>query len=200
MHFTRMGALRGRPRAAGSSCAARAATSTTSTASATSTACRRCSASTPATGAPSSARPPRAGQGARLLHELELRPPARDRAGRAHRRSRARQPEPRLLHLGRLGGGRVRDEALARLPPLRGEARATSSIAREIAYHGTTMGALIADRRSRDAHPVRAADARAAATSRTPTATAGRRTATRCWAPTRSRSGSSSRARRPSPP
>ena len=56
------------------------------------------------------------GQGARLLHELELRPPARDRAGRAHRRARARRPQPRLLHLRRLRGGRVGLEAGAPVP------------------------------------------------------------------------------------
>ncbi len=33
--------------------------------------------------------------------------PARDRAGHAHRRAGAGQPEPRVLHLRRLGGGRV---------------------------------------------------------------------------------------------
>ena len=59
----------------------------------------------------------RAGEGARLLHELELRAPARDRAGGADRRARAGRPQPGLLHLGRLGGGRVGLEARAQLPP-----------------------------------------------------------------------------------
>ena len=54
---------------------------------------------------------------ARLLHELELRAPARDRAGRADRAPRARRPEPRVLHLGRLGGRRVRAQVGAQLPP-----------------------------------------------------------------------------------
>ena len=60
MHFTRMGGYDEQPRDPASSCAARARTSTTSTASATWTASRRCSASTPATAAPRSARPARA--------------------------------------------------------------------------------------------------------------------------------------------
>ena len=48
---------------------------------------------------------------ARLLHELELRAPARDRAGCACRVVRAGRPEPRLLHVGRVGGRRVRAQA-----------------------------------------------------------------------------------------
>ena len=54
---------------------------------------------------------------ARLLHQLELRAPARDRARDADRRARARRPQPRVLHLGRLGGGRVGAEARARVSP-----------------------------------------------------------------------------------
>ena len=46
-----------------------------------------------------SARPPPADQGARLLHELELRASALDRARRADRRARPRRSQPRLLHL-----------------------------------------------------------------------------------------------------
>ncbi len=57
------------------------------------------------------------GRGARLLHALELRPPARDRARRADRLARPRRPQPRLLHLRRLGGGRVGAEAGPQLPP-----------------------------------------------------------------------------------
>ena len=73
-----------------------------------------------------------AGRGARLLHDLELRAPARDRAGRADRLAGARRPEPRLLHLRRLGGGRVGDQARARLPPADRQpaARPSSSPAR----------------------------------------------------------------------
>ena len=58
----------------------------------------------------------RAGQGARLLHQLDLRAPARDRAGGEDRGAGARRPQPRLLHLRRLGVGRVGLEADARLP------------------------------------------------------------------------------------
>ena len=57
------------------------------------------------------------GRRARLLHALELRPPAGDRAGGADRRARPRRPQPRLLHLRRLGGGRVGAEARPQLPP-----------------------------------------------------------------------------------
>ena len=56
------------------------------------------------------------GQEARLLHELELRAPDGDRAGRARGEPRARRPQPRLLHLGRLGGGGVGLEAGAPVP------------------------------------------------------------------------------------
>ena len=42
--------------------------------------------------------------------------PGRDRAGRADRGPRAGRPQPRLLHLGRLGGGRVGLEAGAPVP------------------------------------------------------------------------------------
>src|SRR6266545_4726348 len=47
----------------------------------------------------------RTGGGARLLHSLELRPPARDRARDADRVARSRGSEPRLLHEQRIGGG-----------------------------------------------------------------------------------------------
>ena len=49
--------------------------------------------------------------------DLELRAPARDRAGDADRLARAGRPEPRLLHLRRLRGGGVGDQAGARLSP-----------------------------------------------------------------------------------
>ena len=127
MHFTRLGARPARA-AADHRVRARAATSTTRTASATSTGSRRCSASTSATAAPSSREAAAdAAARARLLHELELRAPARDRARRA--RSPALAPgdlQPRLLHLGRLRGGRVGAEARARLPPADRQARRRS--------------------------------------------------------------------------
>ena len=69
-------------------------------------------------------RPGRARADARaaLLHELVVRASARDRARRRGRVARAGRPEPRLLLLRRLGGGRVGVEA--RAPVLRGARRA----------------------------------------------------------------------------
>ena len=58
-------------------------------------------------------RPGRARADARaaLLHQLVVRAPEGDRARRRGGVARAGRPEPRLLRLGRLGGGRVRLEA-----------------------------------------------------------------------------------------
>ena len=53
---------------------------------------------------------------ARLLHELVLRAPAGDRAGRAARRARARRPQPRVLHQRRQRGRRVDDQARPPVP------------------------------------------------------------------------------------
>ena len=82
----------------------------------------------------------RPGQGARLLHELELRAPARDRARRADRLARPRRPQPRLLHLRRLAR---RSSRRSSSPASTTSSPATRSktkfIAREIAYHGTTL-------------------------------------------------------------
>ena len=64
----------------------------------------------------------RADARAALLHQLVVRAPARDRARGRGRLARARRPEPRLLRLGRLGGGRVGLEARAPVP--RGARRA----------------------------------------------------------------------------
>ncbi len=55
------------------------------------------------------------GPRARLRHQLELRAPARDRAGGANREPHARRPQPSLLHLGRLRSGRVGAQARAEL-------------------------------------------------------------------------------------
>ena len=71
-----------------------------------------------------------------LLHELELRAPALDRAGDAHRRARAGRPQPRVLHLRRLGGGRVGVEAREGLP--RGAGRTAAAQARSRASSPTT--------------------------------------------------------------
>ena len=53
----------------------------------------------------------RADAQAALHQQLDRRPPAGDRARRAPRRARPAGARPRLLHLGRLGGGRVGLEA-----------------------------------------------------------------------------------------
>ena len=53
--------------------------------------------------------------------------PPRDRAGGADRGAGAGQPQPRVLHLGRLGGGRVGVEARQGLPPRARRARAATS-------------------------------------------------------------------------
>ena len=63
----------------------------------------------------------RADARAALLHQLVVRPSARHRAGRGGRVARARRPQPRVLRLRRLGGGRVRLEARAPVLPARGE-------------------------------------------------------------------------------
>ena len=78
-------------------------------------------------------RPGRARADARaaLLHELDVRAPAGDRARGRGRVARARRPQPRLLRLGRLGGGRVGLEARAPvLPRARREAAARARSAR----------------------------------------------------------------------
>ena len=68
----------------------------------------------------------RADARAAVLHELVVRAPARDRARARGRRARAGRPEPRLLRLRRLGGGRVGVEARAAVP----RARAASGAGR----------------------------------------------------------------------
>ena len=110
------------------------------------------------------------------------------------------RPEPRLLHQQRLGGGRVGDQARAQLPPAEGQRpedqadRARDRLPRHHARRALSATGIPALRT-----PVRAARPGRLSTSPTPTATAGRTTATRSGPPTRSRSGSCSRGRRPSP-
>ena len=134
----------------------------------------------------------RPGQGARLLHELDLRAPEGDRARRARGGARPGRPQPRLLHLRRLRGRRLRAQALPPVPqahrqpgPLQGDL-AQARLPRH--DHG---------RAHRDRHPGRAAPVRAAVPGRlrtSPTRTAtGPRSRTR---PRRSTSASSGRARR----
>ena len=74
----------------------------------------------------------RADARAALLHELVVRASARDRARARGRVARAGRPQPRLLRLRRLGGGRVGVEARAPVPrrarraPLEGRRAARS--------------------------------------------------------------------------
>ena len=138
---------------------------------------------------------------ARLLHELELRAPARDRA-----RRRA-SPSSRPGDLNRVfftsGGSEAVESALklARAYHRLHGKRAEDKIDRardRLPRHDARRA--LGDRHHRGARAVRAARARAAATSRTRTPTAGRRDAIRCGRRRRSPSGSSSRGPRPSPP
>ena len=114
--------------------------------------------------------------------------------------ARAGRPQPRVLHLGRLGGGRVGLEAGPQLPPAerRGHAHQADRARARLPRH--VAGRARRDRADRPARPSSSRSRRAAATCRTRTATAGPPTATRSGRPTRSRSGSSSRAPRRSPP
>ena len=142
-----------------------------------------------------------AGRGARLLHQLELRAPAA--------RSSWPRASPSLApgDLNRVfftsGGSEAVESAwkLARnYHRLRGEGTAHKLIARELAYHGTTLGALSATGLTAlrtPFEPLTPGGVPRAEHEQLPLA---RRTATRSGRPTRSRSGSSSRARRRSPP
>ena len=141
-----------------------------------------------------------AGRGARLLHDLELRAPARDRAGDADRLAGARRPEPRLLHLRRIGGRGVGDQAGARLSPAdRKLAQDEVHQPRDRLSRDHSRGA------GRDRHLGLCArsssrSCRAASRCRTRTATGGRRIATRSGPPIRSRRRSSTSTPTRSPP
>jgi adenosylmethionine-8-amino-7-oxononanoate aminotransferase len=54
----------------------------------------------------------------------------------------ARRPGPRVLHQRRFGVGRGGLEAVPRVSPGQRPAAAHQAIARDVAYHGVTMGAL----------------------------------------------------------
>ena len=106
----------------------------------------------------------------------------------ADRGPRPGRPEPGLLHLGRLGGGRVGDQAGSRLPPAHRQP-AQDQVHRP-------RGRLPRDHdRARCRRPgspalrtpLRAPRSRRVSRRRTPTATTGPRTATRSGPPTRSR-------------
>ena len=76
---------------------------------------------------------------------------------------------------------------------VRGDGQRHKVIAREIAYHGTSLGRALAPPASRGCGRRSSRSRPAAATCRTRTSTTGPRAATRCGPRTRSRSGSSSR-------
>ena len=127
-----------------SSCAARAPRSGTSTASATSTACPACSSSRSATAAHELAEAAaRAGRRAGLLPAVELRAPERDRAGRA-----AGRPTPPATSTGSSSPPVAARPSRSAWKLARQYFKATGQpgrykvISRDIAYHGTTMGAL----------------------------------------------------------
>ena len=101
----------------------------------------------------------RQARGARLLHELELRPSALDRARGADRRARAREPEPRVLHLRRLGGGRVGVEARQGLPRRARRADPAQADLAQARLPRHLDGRADGDRPAGAAHAVRAADA-----------------------------------------
>ena len=127
---------------------------------------------------------------------VELCPPARDRTCGADRRARSRRPKPGLLHLRRLGGGRVGAEAGAQLPPRprqRPEAQGDRPRGRLPRHFA---GGPLGDRDHRAAHASSSRWRPAAATSPTPTPTAGPRIATRSGPRARSRSESSVRGAR----
>ena len=131
----------------------------------------------------------RAGEGARLLHELELRAPAGDRARRAHR-----EPRPRATSTAssspRAGPRRwsPRGSWRAQYHKLTGEPREDEDHRARDRLPRHDLGAAVDHRHHPAAHAVRAARARRAATCRTRTRTAGPRSATRSGRPTRSSS------------
>ena len=142
----------------------------------------------------------RAGQGARLLHELELRAPAGDRAGRADRRASrpatstaSSSPRAARRRSSRPGSWRASTTSSA------ATRCKTKIISRETAYHGTTFGALSITGITPLRTPFEPLVPGAHHVPNT-NSTAGPRTATRSGPRTRSSTGSSSRARRPSPP
>ena len=115
----------------------------------------------------------RADAPAAVLHELDVRAPA------APSSSPTKLAEIAPAGINRsffVSGGSEAVEAawkLARaVPRHRGEPSRRKVIARKIAYHGTTLGALSLTGITRAAHAVRAARCRASGTSRTRTSTA----------------------------
>ena len=116
------------------------------------------------------------------------------------RRARARRPQPRLLHQRRLRGGRVGAQARAPVPQAHGQPAQDKVIAREIAYHGTTMGALAATGIPSLRAPFEPLHARRLPRAEHEPLPPARGPTPRDSSPRRSASASCSRAPRPSPP
>ncbi len=103
----------------------------------------------------------RAGEGAAVLHELDVRAPALDRAGRQAGRADARPTSSARFFVS--SGSEAVESAikLARdYHAANGEPMRRKVIARKIAYHGTTYGALSLTGITGIRTPVRAADGR----------------------------------------
>ena len=151
------------------------------------------------------ARPGRAGADAQapVLHELDVRAPARGRAGRQARRARAARHQPRVLRLGRLRGGRVGLEAGAPVPRRQRPADAAQGHLAQGRLPRHHDGRALDHRHHVDPHAVRAAHRRRAPRRQHEPlplqVLRGRAASARSRAPTRSPRRSSRRAPRPSP-
>ena len=148
-------------------------------------------------------RPGRARADARaaLLHELVVRPPARDRARRRGRVARARRPEPGLLRLRRLRGGRVGVEARAAV--LHGPRREAAASGSRTSRSGDTTRSWprparrAATRRSRGTSRTTARlSARSPSTASRRCESRSSRSSPRCGT-SRTRTGTTGRRRRP---
>ena len=141
-----------------------------------------------------------AGEGARLLHQLELRPPPRRSSWRRGSRRSRRASLNRVFFTS--GGSEAVESAWKLAKSYHAAtgraAQAQDRLARPRLPRDLDGGAH-RDGPAAAARALRAAHARRAGTRRTPTPTAGRRTATRCGRPTRSRRRSCSRVPTPWP-
>ncbi len=137
------------------------------------------------------------GEGAGVLHQLELRPPPLDRAGGA---DRAASRPGNLNRVFFTSGGSEAVESAWKLAKAyhaaRGETAPAQAHRAQPRLPRHLDGRAHRDRAAAAARAVRAADAGRAPRRRTPTPTAGTRTATRCGRRTRSRRRSCSRAPR----
>ena len=93
-----------------------------------------------------------------VLHELDVRPPAGDRARRQAGRDRARGHRPQLLRLGRLRGRRGRHQAGPRVPQRRRRAHPPQGHRAQDRLPRHDLRRALADRHHGPAHAVRAAD------------------------------------------